>query len=75
MADLNLNRQTFGNENNIGNLLSKEVAFSLLDEWVKNDRLKLHMIQVGGLMRQWAILNESADENLAWKWEMVNGQW
>ena len=71
MADLNLNRQTFGNENNIGNLLSKEVAFSLLNEWVKNDRLKLHMIQVGGLMQQWALLNESADENLAWKWEMA----
>ena len=71
MADLNLNRQTFGNENNIGNLLSKEVAFSLLNEWVKNNRLKLHMIQVGGLMQQWALLNESADENLAWKWEMA----
>lgn len=65
-----LGRQTFGNENNKGNLLSKEVAFSLLNEWVKNDRLKLHMVQVGGLMRQWAILKENADEQIAWKWEM-----
>lgn len=65
-----LGRQTFGNENNKGNLLSKEVAFSLLDEWVKNDRLKLHMVQVGGLMRAWAIAMENADEQLAWKWEM-----
>jgi predicted hydrolase (HD superfamily) len=70
MANLMLGRQTFGNENNKGNLLSKEVAFSLLDEWVKNDRLKLHMFQVGGLMREWAIAKENADEQLAWKWEM-----
>jgi predicted hydrolase (HD superfamily) len=70
MANLMLGRQTFGNENNKGNLLSKEVAFSLLNEWVKNDRLKLHMVQVGGLMRQWAILKENADEQIAWKWEM-----
>jgi predicted hydrolase (HD superfamily) len=70
MADLNLGRQIFGNENNKGNLLEKEVAFSLLDEWVKNDRLKLHMFQVGGLMGAWAIQQEAADEKLAWKWEM-----
>ena len=71
MADLNLGRQTFGNENNKGNLLEREVAFSLLDDWVKNDRLKLHMYQVGGLMGAWAIQQETADEKLAWKWEMA----
>ena len=70
MADLNLGRQIFGNENNKGNLLEREVAFSLLDEWVKNDRLKLHMYQVGGLMGAWAIQQEVADDKLAWKWEM-----
>lgn len=71
MADLNLGRQIFGNENNKGNLLEREVAFSLLDEWVKNDRLKLHMFQVGGLMGAWAIQQEAADDKLAWKWEMA----
>lgn len=71
MADLILGRQIFGNEKNIGNLLEREVAFSLLDEWVKNDRLKLHMFQVGGLMRAWAIQQEVADETIAWKWEMT----
>ncbi len=70
MADLKLNRNTFGDEKNKGNLLNREVAFSLLDEWVKNDRLKLHMLQVGGLMKAWAISTEQADETLTWKWEM-----
>jgi predicted hydrolase (HD superfamily) len=70
MADLNLNRNTFGDEKNKGNLLTREVAFALLDDWVKNDRLKLHMFQVGGLMKAWAISSEQADETLAWKWEM-----
>ena len=70
MADLNLNRNTFGDEKNKGNLLTREVAFALLDDWVKNDRLKLHMFQVGGLMKAWAISTEQADETLAWKWEM-----
>ncbi|PHX74204.1 MAG: hydrolase [Chitinophagaceae bacterium] len=70
MADLNLNRNTFGDEKNKGNLLTREVAFALLDDWVKNDRLKLHMFQVGGLMKAWAISSEQDDETLAWKWEM-----
>jgi len=71
MADLKLNRNTFGDEKNKGNLLTREVAFSLLDEWVKNDRLKLHMLQVGGLMKAWATDKEHADATLAWKWEMA----
>ena len=70
MADLNLNRNTFGDEKNKGNLLTREVAFALLDDWVKNDRLKLHMLQVGRLMKAWAIDKELAEEELAWKWEM-----
>ena len=74
MADLNLNRNTFGDEKNKGNLLTREVAFSLLDEWVKNDRLKLHMFQVGGLMKAWAIDKEEADALLSWKWEMSDSE-
>jgi predicted hydrolase (HD superfamily) len=70
MADLKLNRNTFGDEKNKGNLLTREVAFALLDDWVKNDRLKLHMLQVGGLLKAWATDKEQADATLAWKWEM-----
>lgn len=49
-----LNRKSFGNPINIGNTMSKENAFILLNEWVKNDKLKVHMIQVGHLMRRFA---------------------
>ena len=71
MSNLQLGRQIFGNENNIGNLLEREVAFSLLDEWVLNEKLKVHMYQVGKLMRAWALEREHANEILAWKWEMA----
>ncbi len=71
MSDLNLGRHVFGRSEDKGNLLSKEVAFSLLDEWVLNPRLKLHMYQVGGLMKSWAIQREHAHEEEAWKWEMA----
>jgi predicted hydrolase (HD superfamily) len=71
MSDLNLGRQVFGRSEDKGNLFSKEVAFSLLDEWVLNPRLKLHMYQVGGLMRAWAIQREQANDQGAWKWEMA----
>ena len=71
MSDLLLGRQEFGRSEDKGNLFSKEVAFSLLDEWVLNPRLKLHMYQVGGLMRAWAIQKENANEETAWKWEMA----
>ena len=71
MLNLHLGRQDFGDQKNRGNLLEKGVALSLLEDWVKNDRLKLHMYQVGGLMRSWAIENEGANEYEAWKWEMA----
>lgn len=70
MLNLQLGRQVFGDIANKGNLLNKEVALSILQDWVKNERLKLHMLQVGGLMRAWAIEKETANEIEAWKWEM-----
>ena len=70
MFNLKLNRQVFGDEKNRGNLLEREVALSLLNDWVKNERLKLHMHQVGGLMKAWAIEQEQADDKETWKWEM-----
>ena len=44
----------FGNVSNTGNVLSREEATNLLNDWVKNDRLKLHMKQVAHLMKCWA---------------------
>ena len=46
-----LNRNRFGNQANKGNVLTLEEANQLLNEWVFNDRLKLHMKQVAHLMK------------------------
>ena len=50
-----LNRTTFGLEANKGNVLSEEEALNLLNDWVTNDRLRLHMKQVASLMKAWAL--------------------
>jgi predicted hydrolase (HD superfamily) len=66
-----LNRITFGNPENAGNVLSKEEAYQLLSDWVKNERLQLHMKQVGHLMKCWAAEKENVDEKDQWRWEMA----
>ena len=68
---LKLDRQSFGSPENRGKLLTKEEAYQLLDSWVLNERLKLHMYQVGYLMRAWALTKLSASEEVAWKWELT----
>jgi predicted hydrolase (HD superfamily) len=68
---LQLGRQHFGNPNHFGNVLSREESLGLLNEWVLNDRLKLHMIQVGGLMKSWAEEVELLSPEQIWKWEMA----
>jgi predicted hydrolase (HD superfamily) len=68
---LHLGRQSFGDINNAGNVLTEQEAKALLDEWVLNDRLKLHMVQVGGLMGAWAKTVENLDEADAWRWKMA----
>lgn len=68
---LQLNRSTFGVPANAGNVLSKEAANQLLNEWVLNDRLKLHMKQVAHLMKSWALEKEQLSEADAWRWEMA----
>lgn len=68
---LQLGRQQFGNPNNTGNVLSREEAYQLLNEWVLNDRLKLHMVQVGGLMKSWAEEIEKLEPEQVWKWQMA----
>lgn len=66
-----LNRNIFGDEANNGNVLSKEEANQLLNEWVLNDRLRLHMKQVANLMKSWAAEKEQLNEEGQWRWEMA----
>lgn len=68
---LHLGRNQFGNPAHTGNVLSKEEAIGLLNDWVKNDRLRLHMRQVGYLMRCWAAEVERLSEDDQWRWEMA----
>jgi predicted hydrolase (HD superfamily) len=68
---LQLGRTEFGDPSNAGNLMTREEAMMIFDDWVKNERLKLHMLQIAHLMRSWALEKEAADENTAWKWEMA----
>jgi predicted hydrolase (HD superfamily) len=68
---LALGRTTFGNPANKGNLLPLEEAHSLLNEWVPNERLRLHMRQVGAVMKAWALEKEGADAATALKWEQA----
>jgi predicted hydrolase (HD superfamily) len=70
MATHNLGRSTFGDPKNAGNLMNIEEAHQLLNEWVPNERLRLHMKQVAAVMKAWAIEKENADEQTALKWEL-----
>lgn len=66
-----LNRSSFGNPENKGNVLSRNEANALLQEWVPNERLRLHMRQVAHLMKRWAAEKEGLDEEGQWRWEMA----
>lgn len=66
-----LGRSQFGDPKNAGNLMSIEDAYALLNEWVPNDRLRLHMMQVAAVMKAWALEKENADEQTALKWELA----
>ncbi|MFT3931977.1 MAG: hydrolase [Chitinophagaceae bacterium] len=66
-----LGRSVFGNPANAGNLMSIEEAHQLLNEWVPNERLRLHMKQVAAVMKAWALEKENADEKTALKWELA----
>lgn len=63
-----LGRSTFGDAANKGTVLSKEEAMNLLNEWVENDRLRLHMKQVAAVMKAWALEKEQLPEEEAYKW-------
>ena len=66
-----LGRNSFGDPANTGNLMTIEEAHALLNEWVPNERLRLHMKQVAAVMKAWAIKKENADAQTALKWELA----
>jgi predicted hydrolase (HD superfamily) len=71
MAIYNLGRNTFGDPADAGKLMTIEEAHQLLEEWVPNERLRLHMKQVAAVMKAWAIEKEGADATTALKWELA----
>jgi predicted hydrolase (HD superfamily) len=71
MSTHDLGRTTFGDPKNKGNLIPIGEAHQLLNEWVSNERLQLHMKQVAVVMKAWAIEKENADEQTALKWELA----
>jgi predicted hydrolase (HD superfamily) len=66
-----LQRTSFGDPSNKGNLLPISEALTLLEEWVPNERLRLHMKQVAAVMKAWAVKKENADDITARKWELA----
>ena len=71
MSTRKLGRSVFGDPANAGNLMPRNEAQALLEEWVPNEKLRLHMKQVAAVMKAWAIEKENADELTARKWELA----
>ena len=65
-----LGRNIFGDPVNQGNVLTKDEAVKLLNDWVLNEKLRLHMHQVAYLMQRLAAEKEHLDEAGQWRWEM-----
>jgi predicted hydrolase (HD superfamily) len=63
-----LNRTTFGDPANKGNVLSESEALRFLEEWVPNEKLRLHMKQVGAVMKAWALEREGLTSEESHKW-------
>jgi predicted hydrolase (HD superfamily) len=68
---LHLGRTEFGDPANSGRLMSMDEAQQLLNDWVPNERLRLHMKQVAALMRAWAVEKEGANPSTAHAWELA----
>ncbi|WP_226391093.1 hydrolase [Penaeicola halotolerans] len=65
-----LNRNTFGDQSHSGRVMSLSEAMDLLTDWVKNDKLRYHMEQVGHLMKAWAI-HQGYDKATQHKWHLA----
>lgn len=63
-----LGRTSFGDPSNKGNVLTEDEALNLLNEWVENERLRLHMKQVAAVLKAWALKKENLSEEEAYKW-------
>ena len=63
-----LGRTTFGDPKNTGHVMPQEEALQLLNDWVDNERLRLHMKQVAAVMKAWALEREGLPEEEAHKW-------
>ena len=61
-GSLLLHRSVFGSSANSGNVITESEAKRLLDDWVKNEKLKVHMKQVGHLMRVFSQSKKYGDE-------------
>lgn len=70
-GSLHLGRETFGRPEDRGRLPSRMEAQSLLDEWVANARLKLHMRQVAALLEAWAREKLSLPEDQIELWYLT----
>lgn len=68
---LNLGRNVFGDPKNAGHAMPEAEALQLLNEWVLNPRLKLHMYQVGHLMKMWAREIENLDDKGQHRWYLA----
>src|SRR5688572_19214447 len=71
MAVQPLNRTKFGNPSNAGKLMPLQEAHDLLNDWISNERLRLHMRQVASVMKTWSMEREHADDQTALKWELA----
>lgn len=71
MHTYHLGRSDFGNPQHRGRVMHLQEAQALLDEWVRNERLKLHMQQVAHLMRCWAREKLGLDESVQYRWYLA----
>jgi hypothetical protein len=50
--------------------MGEKEALEFLETWVPNERLRLHMKQVAGVMKAWALERESFPKR-----RLINGGW
>lgn len=63
-----LGRNRFGDPADKGNVIPENEALALLNDWVENERLRLHMKQVAAVMKAWAVEKQNLPGEEAYKW-------
>ena len=63
-----LGRTTFGDPAHEDNVMTAGEALALLESWVQNERLRLHMKQVAAVMKAWALEKEGLSQEESHKW-------